>query len=412
MQSIIVGRNGSGKTSLLRAIAIGLCQQREASALLGALAGDSVRRNKKGNYEPEAVIKLDLIDPEDPARELCTTTTIARDESGQDVIEKSTRPARFPWARVFTGGYGVNRGARHREARSGYNRSDALQSLFSDNTSLLDPEATLRAISLADHEQPHLKLLSETKRQLRKLLLLHTNYPIEVSSQAVLIHGPWGTMPFHALGDGYRGTAGWVLDLLGMALTANRLDEVKTLRGVVLIDEIDEHLHPEWQRKLMGVISSGFPDLQIVGTTHSPMTIVDSQKNQLIACELAYAVARVYQNLAEPTGRTADEILRGEWFGLSSTLDSRSEKLLKKYQRAIEKGKPEAEVAPLRRSLRDRLGRRFDSPLDELAIQIAAEVRDQFRKTESPERRRQIVSETAVRLREKVAKSGYKRSTK
>ncbi len=403
--SVIVGKNGSGKTSLLRALAIGLCQQKEASALMGELAGDSVRRNKRGNYANHAEIFLRLVDPADEKVEYWTRTRIDRDASGQETLTKTVEPKTFPWRRVFAGGYGVNRGARHHEARSGYSRSSALKSLFSDDTSLLDPEATLRAIKLADHERPTAGLLAATKGHLRTLLQLNPNHDIDVSAEAVLVHGPWGTMPFHALGDGYRGTAAWVLDLLGMALSNGKLEDAMKVRGVVLIDEIDEHLHPSWQRHLLRLLRNRFSELQIVGTTHSPMTIVDCDKSDLIACKLYNAVASVYQDFDDPRGRSADEILRGEWFGLASTLDTTSENLLRKYQRKVEANAPESEIATLREKIRKRLGRRFDSPIDELAIRIAATVRDDHRAAATPRERHAIISRAAAELRKKLKAS-------
>lgn len=411
MQFITVGRNGHGKTSVLRAIAIGLCQQRDASALLSELAGDAVRRNKKGNYAQRAEIVLDLFDPDNPSAELSTTTTIERDASGQELLDKVTVPEVFPWHRIFVCGYGVNRGVRHREARTGYSVVEALRSLFSDDTSLLDPEATLRNLKLAQYENGS-DLLEDAKRQLRSMFRLGSAYAIDVSASEVLVHGPWGAMPFHALGDGYRGTAGWVLDLLGMALSTDRLHIVKDLRGIVLIDEIDEHLHPEWQRALMGLIAKRLPKLQIVATTHSPMTIVDVDSESLIACRLKIAVATVHQNLDRLEGKTADEILRGEWFGLQSTLDTGTERLLKKYQKAVEGGLNEESVAQLREQLRKRLGRRFDSPLDELALEIAGEVRAQVLGAKTPAQRRALVSKAADDLKKKVAKRGYQRGKK
>jgi predicted ATP-binding protein involved in virulence len=401
MRSIIIGRNGTGKTSLQRAIAISLCQQREASALMGELAGDFVRRNKKGNFADRAVIELELCDPTSPTTAFRTTTEVARDPSGQETIQKRTEPEDFPWERIFVAGYGVNRGARHRESRQGYSRLDAMRSLFSDDTPLLDPEATLRTLKLADAEHDR-AYLSATKRHLRALLGLHQNYEIDVSARSVQVHGPWGTMPFHALGDGYRGTAGWVLDLVGMALVAGRTD-IGDLSGVVLIDEIDEHLHPSWQRTLLPMLGKRFPRLQIVGTTHSAMTIVECESEELIICTQQYAVANVHQDVPSPQGRTADEILRGEWFGLSTVLDEKSRRLLDQYQKAVANQAAESTVARLRERLRDRLGRRFDSPIDELAIEIADEYRRQNREKLNADERARAVATGAARLRERIA---------
>lgn len=410
MRSIVVGRNGSGKTSLLRAIAMGLCQQSETSGLMGSLGGELVRRNKYGNYAAHALIELELFDPAAPGDTFRTTTKVIRDDLGDQRVEKATEPDPFPWERIFVGGYGVDRGARNRDSREGYSRAEALRSLFSD-TALLDPEATLRAIKLADAESKDSRpqMLQATKQHLRELLRLNPNHEIEVSARAVLVHGPWGAMPFHALGDGYRGTAGWVLDLLGMALAAGRLDDIKRVRGIVLIDEVDEHLHPSWQREILPLLGRRFPELQIVGTTHSAMTIVECEPDELIACRLHNAIASAHQNLPGPQGYSADEILRGEWFGLASTLDRKTYELLHEYQQAVEARRAESEVAPLREKLRERLGRRFDSPIDELALEIAAEYRRQQRAEVSPDQRRELVTRGVAELRARIASHGMSR---
>lgn len=135
--TVLLGRcNGAGMTSLIHALALA----------------------------------LEFHDPLDPEAEIRKVTKIRPDESGQERLTKELVPKAFPWPRVFVAGYGVNRGARHRENRPQYDRRVALRSLFSDDTTLLDPEATLRAIKLADLEHPERKLLASVKRQLRKLL--------------------------------------------------------------------------------------------------------------------------------------------------------------------------------------------------------------------------------------------------
>jgi AAA domain, putative AbiEii toxin, Type IV TA system len=78
-------------------------------------------------------------------------------------------------------------------------------------------------------------------------------------------------VPFHALSDGYRSMLALGIDLLRWALdafpdTADPLQE----RGVVLIDELDAHLHPSWQRSIGEWLLAKFPRLQFIVVTHSP----------------------------------------------------------------------------------------------------------------------------------------------
>ncbi len=414
MVTLLVGRNGAGKTSFLRALALGLCQQKETSALAGKLAGELIRQDKRGKRASEAEIELSLVDPEQPEAVYLTRTWVIRDKSGQEIVRKETEPADFPWSDIFVCGYGVNRGAGPGiPVPPEYRRLDAVASLFDDDVELVDTESVLRALKLGAYETGGIAqdaLFANVVRHLKAVLGLAPAHRLDVTSKQVLVRGPWGTMPFHALGDGYRGTSGWLLDLWGRAYLAGGLSNGGAPAGIVLIDEIDEHLHPSWQKKLVPTLRKRFPNLQFIGTTHSAMSIVNCEHSELLASELQDAVASIHP-LSGPEGRTADRILRGEWFGLTSTLDDESEALLKRYQEAIRGGATEAEVAPLRDRLSDRLGVLFDSPIDELALEIAAEMRRQQRAEISPPERRKLISEAAQRLRRRIGERGFARGS-
>ncbi len=412
MVTLLVGRNGSGKTSFLRALALGLCQQKETSALAGELAGEFIRQDKRGKRAMDAEIELSLVDPEQPEAVYLTRTRVSRDESGQEIVRKETEPAEFPWSDIFVCGYGVNRGVGSvRAVPQEYRRSDAMETLFADDGELVDSGAVLQNLKLGEFEtgsESREALFANVLRHLKAVLGLAPAHRFDVTSKQVRVRGPWGTMPLKALGDGYRGTSGWLLDLLGRAYLAGGLSNGGSPAGIVLIDEIDEHLHPSWQKKLVPTLRKRFPDLQFVGTTHSAMSIVNCEHSELLASELRGAVASIHP-LSGPEGRTADRILRGEWFGLTSTLDDESEALLTRYQEAVRGGAPEDEVAPLRDRLNDRLGVLFDSPIDELALEIAAEMRRQRRAEIPPTERRKLISDAAQRLRQRIEERGFSR---
>ena len=91
----------------------------------------------------------------------------------------------------------------------------------------------------------------------------------------------------HQLSDGERGVLALVLDLARRLATANpdMKDPAKQAEAVVLIDEIDLHLHPKWQRQIVGNLTRTFPKCQFIATTHSPQVIgeVESERIQIIA---------------------------------------------------------------------------------------------------------------------------------
>lgn len=90
------------------------------------------------------------------------------------------------------------------------------------------------------------------------------------------IQGKIQTIPFHLLSDGYRNMIGMVADIAYRMATLNpqlEADVIKQTQGIVLIDEIDLHLHPKWQREVVGRLLNTFPKVQFVASSHSPFII-------------------------------------------------------------------------------------------------------------------------------------------
>lgn len=97
--------------------------------------------------------------------------------------------------------------------------------------------------------------------------------------------GKWHKHPFHELSDGFRNTMSLVADIAyRMAVLNPQLLEnvVKETPGIVIIDEIDQHLHPQWQRAILKSLMRIFPNVQFIVSTHSPSVIASAKKNQLI----------------------------------------------------------------------------------------------------------------------------------
>lgn len=92
------------------------------------------------------------------------------------------------------------------------------------------------------------------------------------------------TLPFNFLSDGYRSVIGLVADLAHrMAMLNPFLGEnvCQHTPGVVLIDELDLHLHPKWQRKIVNDLKRVFPKVQFITTTHSPFIIQSLNPGEL-----------------------------------------------------------------------------------------------------------------------------------
>jgi hypothetical protein len=81
-------------------------------------------------------------------------------------------------------------------------------------------------------------------------------------------------VPATWLSQGYQSLIAWLADLVGqILLEAGEPVEAAEMEGTVLVDEIDLHLHPTWQVRLIPALKHVFPRLQFIATTHSPMVL-------------------------------------------------------------------------------------------------------------------------------------------
>jgi len=137
-------------------------------------------------------------------------------------------------------------------------------------------------------------------------------------------------LPPHLLSQGYQSTFAWVADLLGHAfLDADGPVVPWEMEGIVLLDEIDLHLHPTWQRRIVPILRSVFPRLQFIVTTHSPLVLTGFEADEIIGLELVggEVVQRTYAE--QPGLQTGSELMEG-FFGVPAA--GRPELLVKERE--------------------------------------------------------------------------------
>lgn len=112
----------------------------------------------------------------------------------------------------------------------------------------------------------------------------HANLRVVGSSRPrLLIDRGSSTVAVKQMSDGERGTLALVLDLTRRLVQANpeMADPVAKAEAIVLIDEIDLHLHPKWQRRIVPNLTATFPRCQFVATTHSPQLVASVEPNRV-----------------------------------------------------------------------------------------------------------------------------------
>ena len=124
---------------------------------------------------------------------------------------------------------------------------------------------------------------------------------------------PDGLVPLNVLSQGTQSLIQWLAHLLiGMAEYYDYPEDLAKRHGVLIIDEIDAHLHPSWQRRIIPALTDHFPNLQIFCSTHSPLMLAGLKAGQVQLLERADdGRITVSRNERDIVAWSADEILRG-----------------------------------------------------------------------------------------------------
>jgi hypothetical protein len=330
--NLIVGDNGGGKSSVLRAIAIAAL----APALLesGFVPYRLVRRPDAPNALLKVVCELDSIELKDSARTSKTIELMARidrrdrgsldrlslDKTPSSPIEKLIFDDYSP--AFFIVGYGATRRTETGDfSESSHRRSRGLRyqriaGLFEDHVALRPLESWLRKLDGYRKREALAKFAAVMPSQLR------FDGVFDEDEQQFDFEFDGRQTPFNALSDGYKAFLSWTGDLIGHLCNVAPPDRpIDSISGIVLIDEIDLHLHPAWQRTIVPSLAAAFPKLQFVMTTHSPLIANTMRKENIFVTETAEDGTATIKQIEENVhGRGADQLLLSSYFGLQSTL--------------------------------------------------------------------------------------------
>ena len=270
-QSVIIGRNGTCKTTLLRCAALVLAGGKDAPGLLSSPNGRWITNGKS-----EGVIRLHLesvVGGKSTIREL----TIVEDNGGELV-----RPKDPADDMIFACAYGTGRGDFGGEPGRDYRVMDSVATLFDYSESLVPSELVLRRLHDFLGSERFDNILSGLKRALG----LGPDHSIKLPrGGGVEVSGPdlGGRIPLEAWADGYRMTFSWLIDFYGWAMRAGAFDETGDVCGILLVDELEQHLHPAMQREILGHLEKALPKVQIIATTHSPLVALSASPEQIVA---------------------------------------------------------------------------------------------------------------------------------
>ena len=326
--TVLFAENGGGKTALLTAVAMGLAVFQKGAPRtlkLDARRDPTMRTlDEKGRREPVGPCKLAWTAAVGQS-ESVTWSTAAHPASGRTISEH--RPIFEALERVRVPGdrwplfawYGVDRLARTRGRRR---KVERMGDRWEAYASALDPnldeapllqwlqDEMLGDVARRQQEAPERFFDKAVMDATVRAMLRVTNAwydPVEQSPRVRFDDGH--VAAWSELSDGYHVFIALVADIARRAVMLNEFDGADAparVEGVVLIDELDLHLHPRWQRVALPRLRSVFPRLQLVVTTHSPQ-ILSSVDNRQVR-RLSDGRLQEYPVFVE--GRDTNAILR------------------------------------------------------------------------------------------------------
>jgi predicted ATPase len=357
--TVFTGDNGSGKSTLLKSIAIGLTGRETARSLQPSF-------NKWVRYDaPESKghVELDIVRvktddalngggkspgerfPAHLVFENGGKETSLKVELPEGRPKSYQTPERTIWAGGSSGwfccGYGPFRrvfgespiAQRLMSAPS----TERFVTMFEEAASLAEVDRWLREL---DHKKLEMKAAEVSQLAILLSLLRQDLLPNQITVDRVDSDGLWlkdrngVEISWASMSDGYRSALALVADILRHLINAYGHENLLTTTldgnievarsGVVLIDEIDAHLHPEWQREIGFWLKRHFPKIQFIVTTHSPIICQAADPGGLFVLPEPGSGQEprrlTDEELNTIIASRPDTILRSPAFGLQSTL--------------------------------------------------------------------------------------------
>jgi energy-coupling factor transporter ATP-binding protein EcfA2 len=406
--TVIAGRNGSGKSTLLQALALVLAgpqsvgfvpslsdwmsagvERAEISADLRAASsepyqtrlfdsGGSLRvwlRLNRPRIHPD--LDADAIDP---------------DVTGEGVasfrLTNRSDPEGLYSPGWFYAGYGPFRhlgGSGNWKPRKKSVRSSQISSLFDDSISLADAVDWLIEQHLYQLEnRAGARDLMDVVMTLLADGLLPDDFRVcRVDSDGLWVSREGSEFPLREMSDGYRAVTALIVDIIRQlqisfgSLRLSNIEGVPTLPypGVVLIDEVDTHLHVSWQQAIGTWLKKHFPEIQFIVTSHSPYICQSADPGGLILLpgpgdrRAGHVVGQdLYERVVYGSG---DDAVLTELFGVSTPYSEEAVRLRRRLgdleTKVLDGSASDVELEEFR-SLRDSLS----SSLGTRAAEIAA----------------------------------------
>lgn len=279
----LAGINGSGKTSVLQAIALALLGDKLAEQLGSVRLARMVRSGDHATGLAHIVATVRV------GAELRTLgVPLCGEGIDSDALAAvpEIREMRALWDKRARRGILAAYGASRNLSEYLDNRHESLHLEVQRQMTLFDPQARVARAGLLLAEDPRAAPVIVTLRRVLEAVLAGLSVAVAPEERTLRFAIDGAVLPVSALPDGFRSTVAWLGDLCALwhekALPEDVGDgDPARIHGIVLIDEIDLHLHPSLQRVLVPRLRAAMPRVQWIVTTHSPLVLASFDRSEI-----------------------------------------------------------------------------------------------------------------------------------
>lgn len=339
---MILGENGVGKSSILKALTLALMGEEFYETHAESYRWQPHRIFNNKTREKQGLIKVELSKGDPIVVEF--TKESLKFTSGKKGAD-----------RTFICGYGSAR-LFPQSSKVSHNKNDQDRSLgnignlFSPESLLPNPTNWLLNLTKAEFDSAALSLgdllnlSDETSIEDADLNQPNSSAPdVITKSKKILrkrkgdvdLDSGYGFSSLAEQSDGYKSVLALMVDILaGLPKT---MHDKREATGIVLIDEIESHLHPRWKMKIVKSLRNTFPGIQFIVTTHDPLCLKGLGSGEITVLKRDSETIFVYDNVSSPSGLRIDQLLTSELFGLDSTIDPDIDEKFYNYYRLLAK---------------------------------------------------------------------------
>jgi len=221
--------------------------------------------------------------------------------------------------------------------------------LFDYSGTFFDAELVLRRLADYVNEDAYENVLQRIKGALRMRESDDINFP---RGGGVTVSGPNNRtpIPIRAWADGYRITLNWLLDVYAWAMLRQEgtIDSDGHVHGILLVDEIEQHLHPIMQRTIIQSVKELFPKMHLIASTHSPLVVQGAESCDIVALYRDESTVRA-STLPEYSLYSIEDIFTAEELFDTPPHSEKVDALRQRYHELLEKSeRPSSEENELR----------------------------------------------------------------